>query len=82
MAASPLTRWLGAGGESRTRDPGCPERQHSAWEAGALQARAGAPALIVHGHIERQERAVNVVTERIEALPVAVDIPERTHSFR
>ena len=43
---------------------------------------AGAGALIVHGHIERQERAVNVVTERMEALPVGVDIPERTHSFR
>jgi error-prone DNA polymerase len=43
-----------------------------------------APALIVHGHIERQERAVNVVTERIEALPLAgrVRVPERrTHSF-
>jgi error-prone DNA polymerase len=29
-----------------------------------------ASALIVHGHIERQERAVNVVTERMEELPL------------
>jgi error-prone DNA polymerase len=45
---------------------------------------ADSGALIVHGHIERQERAVNVVTERIEALPLAgrVRVPERrTHSF-
>lgn len=44
----------------------------------------GVGALIVHGHIERQERAVNVVTERMELLPLGVDaVPhERTHSFR
>jgi error-prone DNA polymerase len=39
-------------------------------------------ALIVHGHIERQDRAVNVVTEHMEALPLAAPVPaERTHSF-
>ncbi|MEX2160256.1 MAG: DNA polymerase III subunit alpha [Dehalococcoidia bacterium] len=43
---------------------------------------ASAGALIVHGHIERQERAVNVVAERIEALPLAGAVPEgRTHDF-
>ena len=43
-----------------------------------------AGALIVHGHIERQERTVNVVTERMELLPLAgVRVPrERAHSFR
>ncbi|MCH8066412.1 MAG: error-prone DNA polymerase [Chloroflexi bacterium] len=42
-----------------------------------------AGSLIVHGHIERQERTVNVVTERMELLPLAgVRVPrERTHSF-
>ena len=30
-----------------------------------------ASAIIVHGHIERQERVVNVVTERMELLPLA-----------
>lgn len=30
-----------------------------------------AGAIIVHGHIERQERVVNVVTERMEPLPLA-----------
>jgi error-prone DNA polymerase len=45
-----------------------------------LVAEAG--ALIVHGHIERQERAVNVITERMEPLPLAGAVPEaRTHSF-
>jgi error-prone DNA polymerase len=40
-------------------------------------------ALIVHGHIERQERAVNVVTEQVEALPLNdAHIPAvRTHNF-
>lgn len=43
-----------------------------------------AGALIVHGHIERQERAVNVVTQRMERLPLDdARVPhERTHSFR
>jgi len=46
----------------------------------ALVAEAG--ALIVHGHIERQERAVNVITERMELLPLAGAVPEaRTHNF-
>jgi error-prone DNA polymerase len=41
-----------------------------------------ASALIVHGHIERQERAVNVVTDRMELLAVGECIPgSRTHSF-
>ena len=42
-----------------------------------------AGSLIVHGHIERQERTVNVVTERMELLPLAgVRVPsERTHNF-
>ena len=46
-----------------------------------LVAEAG--ALIVHGHIERQERAVNVVTEHMEPLPLdGARVPsERTHSF-
>ncbi|MCH8160960.1 MAG: error-prone DNA polymerase, partial [Chloroflexi bacterium] len=45
-----------------------------------LVAEAG--ALIVHGHIERQERAVNVVTEHMEPLKLDVAVPrERTHSF-
>jgi error-prone DNA polymerase len=40
-----------------------------------------APALIVHGHIERQERAVNVVAERFEAIPVTAAATRRIHSF-
>jgi error-prone DNA polymerase len=43
---------------------------------------ADAGALIVHGHIERQDRAVNVVAEHIEALPTGTSVPEqRTHNF-
>ncbi len=46
----------------------------------ALVAEAG--ALIVHGHIERQDRAVNVVTERLEPLTLAGPVPDvRTHDF-
>jgi error-prone DNA polymerase len=46
----------------------------------ALVAEAG--ALIVHGHIERQDRAVNVVTERLEPLTLAGLVPDvRTHDF-
>jgi error-prone DNA polymerase len=41
----------------------------------------GAPALIVHGHIERQERAVNVVAEHFEAVPAAPITTHRIHSF-
>jgi error-prone DNA polymerase len=40
-----------------------------------------APALIVHGHIERQERSVNVIAERFEPLG-AIDYAEkRVHNF-
>ncbi len=41
----------------------------------------GAPALIVHGHVERQERAVNVIAERFEPLPIVADAERRVHSF-
>jgi len=41
-----------------------------------------APALIVHGHIERQERAVNVVAERFERIALVADVHKRIHSFR
>jgi error-prone DNA polymerase len=37
-------------------------------------------AIIVHGHIERDERAVNVVTERMEPLPLAGAPPAGTAS--
>ena len=40
-----------------------------------------APALIVHGHIERQERSVNVIAERFEALPIVSDAERRVHNF-
>jgi error-prone DNA polymerase len=40
-----------------------------------------APALIVHGHIERQERSVNVIAERFEALSVVSNAEKRVHSF-
>ena len=41
-----------------------------------------AGALIVHGHIERQERAVNVITEHMELLPLDGAVPwEWTRSF-
>jgi error-prone DNA polymerase len=40
-----------------------------------------APALIVHGHIERQERSVNVIAERFEALPIISDAERRVHNF-
>jgi len=47
-----------------------------------LVAEAG--ALVVHGHIERQERAVNVITERMEPLRLdaSARVPAaRTHTF-
>ena len=51
-------------------------------EAGGLLLAPPAGAPIVHGHIERQERAVNVITERMEPLPLAARVPEaRTHNF-
>jgi error-prone DNA polymerase len=40
-----------------------------------------APALIVHGHIERQERSVNVIAESFEKLPITKDAEVRVHSF-
>jgi error-prone DNA polymerase len=40
-----------------------------------------APALIVHGHIERRERAVNVIASHFEALAVATVAGRQTHSF-
>jgi error-prone DNA polymerase len=40
-----------------------------------------APALVVHGHIERQQRAVNVIADRFEPLAVASDLERRVHSF-
>ena len=40
-----------------------------------------APALIIHGRIERQERSVNVIAERFEALPVAPQAEQRVHNF-
>jgi error-prone DNA polymerase len=38
-------------------------------------------ALIVHGHIERQERSVNVIAERFEALPIVSSAERRVHNF-
>jgi error-prone DNA polymerase len=40
-----------------------------------------APSLIVHGHVERQERAVNVIAERFEALGIVPAGERRVHSF-
>jgi error-prone DNA polymerase len=40
-----------------------------------------APALIVHGRIEREERSVNVIAERFEALPIVADAERRVHNF-
>jgi hypothetical protein len=40
-----------------------------------------AAALIVHGHIERQERSVNVIAERFEAMRITSDVERRVHSF-
>ncbi len=40
-----------------------------------------APALIVHGHIERQERSVNVIAERFEPLTITSDAGRRVHNF-
>jgi error-prone DNA polymerase len=41
----------------------------------------GEPALIVHGHIERQERSVNVIAERFERLAIVSEAERRVHSF-
>lgn len=40
-----------------------------------------APALIVHGRVEREQAAVNVVAERFEPLAPADALPDRAHSF-
>ena len=40
-----------------------------------------ATALIVHGHIEREERSVNVIAERFEPLAVMAQAERRVHSF-
>ena len=40
-----------------------------------------APALIVHGHIEREERSINVIAERFEALHILSDAERRVHNF-
>jgi error-prone DNA polymerase len=40
-----------------------------------------APALIVHGHIERQERSVNVIAEHFEKLSIISDAERRVHNF-
>ncbi len=40
-----------------------------------------APALIVHGHIERQERSVNVIAERFEQLGAIQYAEKRVHNF-
>jgi error-prone DNA polymerase len=40
-----------------------------------------APALIVHGRIEREERSVNVIAQSFEPLPVISDAERRVHSF-
>jgi error-prone DNA polymerase len=40
-----------------------------------------APALIVYGRIERQERSVNVIAERFEPLSVIAHAERRVHSF-
>ena len=40
-----------------------------------------APALIVHGHIEREERAINVIAESFEGMHVAKVAEKRVHNF-
>jgi len=40
-----------------------------------------APALIVHGHIERQERSVNVIAESFEPLSIVAHAERRVHNF-
>ena len=39
------------------------------------------PALIIHGHVQRQERSVNVIAEGFEALPIVSGAERRVHSF-
>jgi error-prone DNA polymerase len=40
-----------------------------------------APAIVVHGHIERQERATNVIAERFEALNITAEAAAGIHDF-
>lgn len=40
-----------------------------------------APALIVHGHIEREERSVNVIAESFEEIQIVPDAEKRVHNF-
>ena len=40
-----------------------------------------APAIIVHGHIERQERATNVIAERFQALTMSREAARGIHDF-
>ena len=40
-----------------------------------------ARALIVHGHIEREQRSVNVIAERFEALRMVSAAEKRVHNF-
>jgi error-prone DNA polymerase len=40
-----------------------------------------APALIVHGHIEREERSINIITEGFEELRISRDAERRVHNF-
>jgi hypothetical protein len=40
-----------------------------------------ASAIVVHGHIERQERATNVLAERFEALSISSEASKGIHDF-
>jgi error-prone DNA polymerase len=40
-----------------------------------------AAALIVHGHIEREERAINVIAERFEEIRMVPQAEKRVHNF-
>ncbi len=40
-----------------------------------------APALIVHGRVEREQAAVNVIAERFEPLAPGSALPDHAHSF-
>jgi error-prone DNA polymerase len=40
-----------------------------------------APALMVHGHIEREERSVNVIAESFEEIRIHADAEKRVHNF-
>ena len=40
-----------------------------------------APALIVHGRIERQERSVNIIAESFQELSITSNAERRVHNF-